>query len=369
MKRLLVLIPEGFFVDCFVYSLDETLPDSLNEPCRLERNSRIKLRGRGGSDEGIMRLIDKFRPEAVAIRILYGGEEFRKSEVYVSSLLGKLEKLIPQSPLHIPVAIKLIKMLGRTVPTPEICLYFETAFFADLPMQEQMYALDEEMPGLPQGSFGAVRRFGYHGLYHWAASEKIAEHRNMRRILSVCLEPVPEVVAIYDGKPIMVTSGATPMEGLPGNTTCGEIDPGIILLIEEEKNMGPEMINEMLTRHGGLTAVAGEHVTIDEVFAGGDKYEAARNLFKYRVLLSCGSAIGLMNGVDAIVFSGRYINAAGKLSQWLIPKLVKPSMGTIKPLVFCMRDSVDRIIAETYCRSKSDPSHICSSGYSRVFAG
>ncbi|MGO9480291.1 MAG: hypothetical protein ACLP05_00725 [Candidatus Kryptoniota bacterium] len=354
MRRLVVLIPEGFFVDCFVYLLDRPSPCDLKESCRLVRSTRIKFRGREVSDEGIRKLIDRYRPEAVAIKILYGGEEFRGSEIYDRSLLGKLEKLIPQSPLHVPVAIKLIKLLERTVPTPEIRLHFDTAFFVDLPMQEQTYALDEEMPGLPEGSFGAVRRFGYHGLYHRAASGKIAEeHMNMRRILSICLEPVPEVVAIYDGKPIMVTSGSTPLEGLPGNTTCGEIDPGIILLIEEKKNMGPEMINEMLTRQSGLTAMAGERVTIDEIFAGGNKYEGTRNLLEYRILLSCGSAIGLMRGLDAIVFSGRYVEAAAKLSEWLIPKLVKPSIDTIKPLVFTMRNSVDRIIAEEYFGSKS----------------
>lgn len=173
-----------------------------------------------------------------------------------------------------------------------------------------------------------------------------------RRVLSVCLEPVPEAVGIYDGKPVTVSSGSTPMEGLPGNSTCGEIDPGIVLLLEEKKKWGPETINDILERKSGLTAIVGERVTIDDVFNGESKYDSARNLFQYRVLLSCGPAAGVMNGFDAIAFSGRYVDAAKTLSEWLVPKLTQVSAERKQPPVFFLRDSLDQIIAENYCRAQ-----------------
>ncbi|MCL5267315.1 MAG: hypothetical protein M1469_04330 [Bacteroidetes bacterium] len=270
--------------------------------------------------------------------------------------------MISESPLHIPLAIKLIKTLERAIPVPDILLLFETAFFVDLPIQERTYALDNESMKIFDGALDSIRRFGYHGLYHQAAYRRIGrQHKNAGRVISICLEPVPEVVGIYDGKPVYVSGGSTPMEGIPGNTTCGEIDLGILLLIEEKKNLGPEMINEMLTRNSGLTAVAGQQVTIEDIFVDEEKYKPARNLFEYRVLLSCGAAIALMGGYDAIVFSGKYDRAAEKPSKGLTARLAGASWhkarqgsrtaiaeGESKPVLY-LRDSLDKIIAEDYC--------------------
>jgi len=39
------------------------------------------------------------------------------------------------------------------------------------------------------------------------------------RILSICLDAQPEIAAVLGRRPITVTGGATPLEGLPGETT------------------------------------------------------------------------------------------------------------------------------------------------------
>lgn len=359
MRRLIVSIPEGYFLDYFVYSLDRddfSTHGGLGNSgagCRREWSGRMKFRGEGASADDVRKLIGKYLPEAVAVRILYGGEEFTKTHVYGRQLLEKLNSLVPQSPFHIPGAIRLIKDVGRIVPAPEIYLYFETAFFANIPVQEQTYALDNRLHDLFGGAAGKVRRFGYHGLFHSAVSREIKSNGiRARRVLSVCLEPVPEVAGIYDGKPVTVSSGSTPLEGLPGNSTCGEIDPGIVLLLEERKKWGPERINDMLERRSGLTAIAGEHVTVSDVFNGESTYDSAKNLFRYRVLLSCGSAAGVMNGFDAVAFSGRYVDAAERLSEWLVPKLLQSAAGPTNPSVFFFRDPLDQVIAESCCRSQ-----------------
>lgn len=362
MRNLVVLIPEGFYVNYFVYSTGDLQPPA-DESYQLQRKGRIRSRDSSASSDDIRSLMDDYRPKTVAIRVLYGGERFRKPALYDRSILPALEELVPDSPLHIPPAIRLIKTLERAVPVPDMLLLFETAFFVDLPIQERTYALDIESAEISDGALDGIRRFGYHGLYHEAAYRRISrQYKEAARVISICLEPVPEVVGIYDGRPVYVSGGSTPMEGIPGNTTCGEIDPGIVLLIEEKKKLGPETINEMLTRNSGLTAVAGQQVTIEDIFEDEEKYKAARDLLEYRVLLSCGAAIALMGGYDAMVFSGKYGHAAEKLSKWLTARLAgstrhKARQGTrtaivgeeSKPVLY-VRDPLDRIIAADYCR-------------------
>jgi len=344
MKNLIVLIPEGFFVKYFVYTRKESKRFEGKEIFEIEKKGKIKFRASETSNADTKNLIGNYKPEAVAVRILYGGNEFKQPILYDKSVLEKLERLIPQSPLHIPLAIKLIKILERTIPAPDIILFFETAFFANLPVQERVYAVNDKLIDTD------TRRFGYHGLFHDAVVERAGQNQKTElRIISICLEPIPEIAAIYNGKPVMVSSGATPLDGIPGDTTCGEIDPGIVLILEERKKWGPEMIDYVLTRKSGLSAVAEKRTSIDDLFTNDEAYKSARNIFEYRILLSCGSAMALMNGFDVLAFSGKYIRSTEKLSAWLLPKLIHTPIEKSKsgfPAVFFLQDPLEKVILE-----------------------
>jgi acetate kinase len=354
MNRLIVLIPEGIYVNYFVYSTVSGNSADYTEKWDLRWSGKIRFRGVGESIEAFEKLIGNYEPEAVAIRCLYGGEEFKDVLVYNESEMHRLKSLIPRSPLHAPATIKLVQIMERIIPTPEILIYFETAFFTALPKAERTYAIDGKMPALFSKSVDEFRKFGYHGLFHNAVLKQLQHTAsNPRRIISICLEPVPEVVAIYDGKPVMVSSGSTPLEGLPGNTSSGEIDPGIILFLAEKKGWGPEIINDMLTKKSGLTSLAEKHLTISDIFVDDGKYEDERKFFEYKVLLNCGAAVGVMNGVDAIAFSGRYIDAADKLFEFILQKLAAASVDWKPPYKFVLRDTLDRVIADDYRKRRN----------------
>jgi acetate kinase len=120
----------------------------------------------------------------------------------------------------------------------------------------------------------------------------------------------------------MVTSGATPLEGLMGDTSCGDIDAGIIVTVAKEFNWGVEKINRMLSEESGLTGMAGHRVTIKDLFDSGfESGNPAREMFLYRLLQVCGSGIAAMGAIDSIVFSGRYRMAGKLIGPWLVKKL------------------------------------------------
>jgi len=261
-----------------------------------------------------------FSANLVCIRVAYGGQEFKSPEIATARSLEKLKKIENAAPMHIPALIELIGAFKNYFRGTPIALVFETSFFTRLPERERNYAIN---PGLAKEI--SLQRFGYHGIFHERAYEYCHEKdKRLSRIISVCLEPVPEICAVMGGSPVMVTGGATPLEGLPGETTCGDIDPLIILSLSENLGWGPEEINNAISRKSGIYGLTGRKMDFTELFSSADPDAIfARRLILYRMLLATGSAIAAMGGLDAIVFSGRYREIGGQIHGYLSSKLGK----------------------------------------------
>jgi acetate kinase len=238
-------------------------------------------------------------------------------------------------------------------PDATLAMAFETAFFVNLPESERRYAIGD----------ASLRRYGYHGLFHQAACMQSEGRRSSgcTRTLSLCLEPRPELAAVIDHTPIMVTSGTTPLEGLPGETTCGEIDPSIILTLAKQLKWGPEQINTLLTRQSGMFGLTGRHVRLGKVMAacsarndpdgpldshGGNRVALACAVLAYRILLAAGAGVAAMGGVDRIVMSGQYVHLGRALAGWLSKRLQAACRHGRRPPVVENKDSLARILAD-----------------------
>jgi acetate kinase len=257
-------------------------------------------------------------PDVIAVRGLYGGERFVQPVFASDSVLADLMDLSPQAPLHVPHLVQLVQAARRAFPQVPVVLVFETAFFVPLPEREQRYAIAPEL--LDSQS---LRRFGFHGIFHEAACMNAA--RELRssesRVLSICLEPRPELAACRGGRPVMVTGGSTPAEGLPGETSCGDLDPSVVLKLADDSRMGPEGASRLLTCESGLQGLAGRDVSLAEVLHSDDELQLARDVFLHCLLRACGAGIAALGGLDAIVYSGRYAESAAVLHDWLNQRL------------------------------------------------
>ena len=290
------------------------------------------------------------QPDVIALRGIFGGAEFKKPALVSPKVIRKLEKLVALAPLHIPALLGLIQAAETAFKGVPIVLVFETAFFVDLPEREHLYAVDASLT-----KTAGVRRFGYHGILHAAACNQVARQRHEMgvkspaRVLSICLEPRPEVAAVLGQKPLMVTSGATPLEGLPGQTTCGELDPSIVLMLAQKKGWGPEQINAVLTQQSGWRGLVGRITTLAEIFGSHrPECELAKEIIQYRLLQVCGAGMAALGGVDTIVFSGRCSGVGVSLGLWLKKKLDFHRQGDPITIEFC-QEPVERVLAETVC--------------------
>lgn len=310
----------------------------------MKDHARAALEGGGGTAVAVAG--DESVPAILAFRVPFGGGEFRGPVVVNDDVLRKLDELTVYAPLHLPGIVALMRGCRQAYPSAKQVAVFETSFFAALPAREHLYAVDAAITRSLQ-----LRRYGYHGILHEAACREAGKGAKAgTRLLSICLEPRPEIAAVAEGRPVMVTGGATPLEGLPGEKACGDIDPGIILTLSQSEGLGLEQINQMLTQESGLLGLTGEPANLPAIFADeSPRYKLAREFMLYRMLLSCGAAKAAMGGVDRMVFSGRY-NAVGEvLGPWLASRLAN-RVKNITPTWSCFAQERAQIIAESALR-------------------
>ncbi len=286
-------------------------------------------------------------PEAIAIRVNHGGTKFRGPAIADASILATLTEMVPEAPLHLPIVLSLLESCSRVFPDLPTVLFFETAFFSRLPRRESAYGINSDLAQ----SLG-LRRQGYHGIYHEAAGayaiRQLGIPPRRARLLSICLEPHPEIAAVLGNRPVTCTSGATPLEGLPGHTSCGELDPNIVLTLARKLGWGPEQINTALTQRSGLLGLADRPVMLDDLFAA-DAADLAptRAVLENRILSACGAGMAAMGGLDALVFSGRFHAAAKALGPWLATRLTfRGGNESHPPKWIGFEEPLDRVIAE-----------------------
>lgn len=293
--------------------------------------------------------------DTIILTVLFGGDIFTGPTVVNNKVMQKLESLIPQAPLHLPGTLELISCCNEVFTKVPIVLVFETSFFCGTPERECEYAIPSDITSKMN-----IKRYGYNGIYHEAACLMVSRQLRQElktssaRIISICLEAQPEIAAIKGRRALMVT------RAIPGETMCGQIDPNIVLSLSETVGWGPEKINTVLTKKSGLLGLTGENITLEDVFKQDNSdFLLARQICQYRLLNTCGTAIAAMGGVDAIVFSGRFVKLADILEPYLMEKLALALIPEANHICFySFKESKARLIVNA---AATTISHLCSS--------
>ena len=105
--------------------------------------------------------------EAVAHRVVHGGDRFRDPVVIDREVERGLAALADLAPLHNRPALSAIESARRALPDVPHVAVFDTAFHATLPPEASTYALPRRF----REELG-IRRYGFHGLsVQWAAEQ------------------------------------------------------------------------------------------------------------------------------------------------------------------------------------------------------
>jgi acetate kinase len=107
--------------------------------------------------------------------------------------------------------------------------------------------------------------------------------------------------------------GFTALDGLPMGTRPGQIDPGVVLYLLQEKRMSAAEVQHLFYYESGLKGLSGISNDVRELEASADpRARFALDYFAYRVGLQTGLLAAALGGLDGFVFTaGIGENSAG----------------------------------------------------------
>ena len=170
----------------------------------------------------------------IAHRVVHGGSAFTTSVLVDDEVLAALTQLNALAPLHQPHNLAGIVAFRDAFPQIPQVACFDTAYHATLPVVESSLALPATLT--TQG----LRRYGFHGLSYEYISQRlqrIAPLHAAGRVIVAHLGNGASMCAIRDGQSIASSMGFTALDGLPMGTRCGQLDPGVVLFLMQEKGL------------------------------------------------------------------------------------------------------------------------------------
>jgi acetate kinase len=240
-------------------------------------------------------------PMAIGHRVVHGGPDYSEPVLIDDAVLDRLETFSPLAPLHQPNNLAPIRAVRARQPQLLQVACFDTAFHRGHPEVADRYALPEAL--YAEG----VRRYGFHGLsYEYIASRlpEFAPNIARGRVIVAHLGSGASMCAISAGKSVESTLGFTALDGLPMGTRPGQLDPGVVLYLMEEKRMSAKEIERFLYNECGLKGLSGISNDVRELLASDDpRAKLALNYFAYRISLYAGMLAAAMGGIDGFVFT------------------------------------------------------------------
>jgi acetate kinase len=253
-------------------------------------------------------------------RVVHGGSH-SEPVVLDQTTYHEIESLSDLAPLHNGAALSVIKACMDWGGAGTNIAYFDTAFHTSIPKHISMYPIDQKI-----ATERGLKKYGFHGLSYAFILRSVAYHLqkpiNETNLIVLHLGSGASACCIRAGKSYDTSMGLTPVEGLPGATRSGAIDPSLVFhytntagRITHDKGSAVDLhvtqAETILNKESGWNALTGttdfgEIVKHSSSSSKDDnKYKLAFDLFIDRILNYVGSYHLKSQGhVDALVFAG-----------------------------------------------------------------
>ncbi len=252
-------------------------------------------------------LNDLSQIDAVGHRVVHGGELFKNSIVINNDVKHQIALCAELAPLHNPANLKGILSVEVLLPEVPQVAVFDTSFHQTMPKHAFLY-------GIPYKFYEKykIRRYGFHGISHKYVAQLAAEmsHKNFyqSKIITCHLGNGASIAAIENGESVDTSMGFTPVTGLMMGTRCGSVDPGILLFLEEKEQLSIRGISSLINKESGLQGISELSSDMRDIekaaSEGNSKAQLALDMYIYRIRKKIASFVGVMDGLDMLVFTG-----------------------------------------------------------------
>lgn len=241
---------------------------------------------------------------AVGHRVVHGGETFSETQIITEEVKDKIKKLFPLAPLHNPPNYLGIEVSEQIFKNATQIAVFDTAFHQTMPAVAYRMAIPNEYY-----TEHRIRSYGFHGTSHKYVSERAIEYLQKKesKIITIHLGNGCSMSAILNGKCIDHSMGLGPMNGLIMGTRAGDIDQSVIFYLVNQLGYPIEEIHNVLNKKSGMLGLTGfsDMRDVTARYNEGDSNAIlAYDMYAYHIKKYTGSFAAVLNGLDAIVFTG-----------------------------------------------------------------
>ena len=239
---------------------------------------------------------------AIGHRVVHGGDRHTAPALVDAAELQALDALSPFAPLHQPHNLAGIRAAMESFPGVPQVACFDTAFHRNHPWVNDTFAL-------PRSFYDeGVRRYGFHGLsYDYVSGElaRLAPQLAEGRVVIAHLGNGASMCALQDGRSMASTMGFSALDGLPMGTRSGQLDPGVMLYLMDQRGMSAAEISDLLYKRSGLLGLSGLSNDMRRLEAAGTpEATQAIDYFVFRAQREVGAMAAALGGIDALVFCG-----------------------------------------------------------------
>ena len=251
--------------------------------------------------QAFLRSLGGFTLAAIGHRVVHGGPDFTDAVLIDAGVLDKLASYQDLAPLHQPNNLAPIRLAMEIAPDLPQVACFDTAFHRGHAAHTDCYAIPRKL--YDEG----VRRYGFHGLSYEYIAERLREVAPGvagGRVIVAHLGSGASMCALEGGRSIESTMGFTALDGLPMGTRPGQLDPGVVLYLLDQKGMSVAEVTDLLYRGSGLKGLSGISNDMRDLVDSDDPRAAfAIDHFVHRAALSAGLLAAALGGLDAFVFT------------------------------------------------------------------
>ena len=257
------------------------------------------------TDKHIGVITDPSQIDVVGHRVVHGGETFAATTIITPAVQEEIKKLFPLAPLHNPANYVGIEIAQKIFSSAMQIAVFDTAFNNTLPPKAYRYAIASNFY-----TTHGIRAYGFHGTSHKYVSAQAINYIGnpaISKIITIHLGNGCSIAAINNGKCVDTSMGLGPMNGLIMGTRCGDIDQSVIFYLVDQLGYDIETVNNILNKKSGMFGLTGFSDMRDikkEIEKGNTEAMLAYEMYAYRIRKYIGAYIAVLNGIDAIVFTG-----------------------------------------------------------------
>lgn len=220
-------------------------------------------------------------------------------------VLKAMEAYSDVAPAHNPPYVQAMRLLATELQSIPMVAAFETGFHETIPPAEKHYAVPWEWAE----KYG-IKKYGFHGASHRYIAERSREvlDNPQAKVISCHLGGSSSLCAIEAGQSRATTMGMSPQSGLPNNNRAGSFDPFAIPPLMRHTGMNLDQVLYALANESGLLGVSGISNDLRDIeekaSQGHERAQMAIDIFVAAIRHYLGAYMVLLNGIDAIIFTG-----------------------------------------------------------------